>query len=413
MSRPERKRLPAPERGRTITPSQLMRAMGNVKGNFDTIPPDCYQYAMDPAFKFSQTARRLHAWEMWRTIGSKRGGCTPHCADHRGDLNLVHAHDDLGVPYARILAAQEELEAAGLSRRDEQGRIYPAGSIPHKRRRQGEDEEKENESSLWKTICTQLISDDAFLYLQSLSESRRAQCEPDLKALWEWGERIKAEALGTAREAQQAAINEYLQHLGYSGDKERRGAPRKERTAVQLQLFELPHLSVELPLCTEFGRILNKKKNGNVQNGASLLPSHDLPHNLHESSHNRGGNVENGGSQAALADKKEAAKSTPRSNPSSSKNLPDEDLDAAGVVRTVEGLIGRRLNADNPLREKFAAAPRMLGVPASIVCKFLLQHPELRDPEDLYALINTELPVWIRHHAPQVDAARLKQESQT
>lgn len=301
------------------------RAMGAT--SWDPIPPDCYQFQMDPQIRLKLNERRLYAWQLWRTCGNKRGGLTAACADHRGWLNLTHAHEDLGIPLAHLEIAQDGLEAKSLSRRDEQERLFPAGSIPHKRRRKYEGEEKENcGNELW----PQLISTGEFLYLQSLSEDEFAQCEQDLNAIDEWSRRAEADARGAVREASQKLVEVWLRSKGYGGAFEHRGPPRKPHAAVDLQLKEFPQLSCENELWPQFEGIMAAMEKPNGHNSPSLLPSQISPQTTFGNNHRPCEHVENSSVDAAGKPSKEAAP-RPHSTPFPTKTLPDEDQNAAVI----------------------------------------------------------------------------------
>jgi hypothetical protein len=403
MSGSAKKKRPVVDDEPKLTASQVARLMGNAKGNFDPISPDCYQFLMDSTVRLRLNARRLYFWQIWRCIGSKFGGLSPCPRDNRGWLNLVHAHDDLGIPLAHLEEAQVELEAKELSRVGDDGRLYPAARIPHKRRRPYRGEEKENEDD---ELCTQFISTGLLLYLQTLTEDAREQYEGDLKTIHRWGKRMRAEAIGTVREAERALLDGYQRRIGYT-EESLRGAPRKTHGAVQLQLIELPQLSIECEFRTQFGGILDTNGNSGVHNPPTLLQSQTAVSDTLRGSQTACEFVENRAENRTREGKSVAAQG-PRSTPFLNENLPGEDLNAAvdGLVTTVEDLTGTQLT-DPHLIGKFAAIAQTLKVPVSVVSNFLRtrvalvrEHrqldAELRTPEALYQLLNNELPVWIR-----------------
>ncbi len=276
---------------------------------------------------------------------------------------------DLGWSPSNTSTVCKRLEEQGRIHIDERGRIWVKGNVPKPRRTRDEDtanaEEGERKAAL---LCTYNLPERYLPYFERLDSERRAQCEHDYFLIQEWRKRIAADAIALARANGQELEERWLKAaVGYEEDSPK-GRPRIEREnlAVQLQLTDLPELSVHI---SGNGHALNsvqhsngdsyKAENGSVRKTASLFTSE----------------IQSLQSEVRSKPVEYTAPKAPSPPPTPTqterKNPPKNGELQSEVLATVEELMGRKFGGKDALRGQFDALPEEFQIPVRSLCRFL------------------------------------------
>jgi hypothetical protein len=229
---------------------ELVRAMGAEW--YDPIPTEQYTCFLDEEFTLTPRAHRMLACVRSHTIKGKKGGRTPYMHEGKRAMLLKDVSAELGLDASATLKVWGELEANGLVRRDEKGRLWLCGKVKRKERTHGEDANEQETEGLdpeteWKKFCTDNLPQYLAKQFQQLTKNKRPQATKDFLTWKDYEKTVEAAAMYAAREGVQKARDKDL--AGRYGIKVRRHEkkePKPEKTpVVQLSLLWLPELSVQ------------------------------------------------------------------------------------------------------------------------------------------------------------------------